>query len=235
MTARVLCIPVLRRAGGFLLALPEGSVPPTLLEGGLLDPPAGIIGPSTTLLVPGAEESEEGIDVPVEEDLQVLVVDYDNAALQFLSPYDPGSAEPVVCFLPASPSVFPDGAILLARVRAWLQTVAGDRAAFYSAAEDPEHLPEEAAQPQGVPEDAPPKAKAKPKRVTTAQLADQLGSLLTLVPALTAQVQELTSRQQSLEGRLDSTPPAQVPTHILLFSQAPKANPCRASRPLQQW
>ena len=32
--ARVLCAPVLRREGGFLLALPSGSVPPNLLKAG---------------------------------------------------------------------------------------------------------------------------------------------------------------------------------------------------------
>ena len=91
------------------------------------------------LLVPGAEESEEGMDVPVEEDLQVLVVDYDDAALQFLTPFDPAlSSRSCGPFTP------------------------------------PPRRPSK--EPPGLP-----KTKAKAKRVTAAQLADQLGSLLTLI------------------------------------------------------
>ena len=71
LTAGVLCIPVLLR---WLSArISSGSVPPAFLEAGLQDPPSGVIGPSTTFLVPGAEELEDGIHVPVEEDLQILV------------------------------------------------------------------------------------------------------------------------------------------------------------------
>ena len=57
--------------------------------------------------------------------------------LSITTPFDPASPEPVVPFSQARPSVFPDGAILLARVRAWLQTTAGERAAFDSAEAPP--------------------------------------------------------------------------------------------------
>ena len=221
LAARVLAIPVLRRPGGFLLALPDGSVPPALLEGGLQDPPSGIIGPSTALLVPGAEESEEGVDVPVEEDLQVLIVDYDDAALQFLTPFDPASPEPVVPFSQARPSVFPDGAILLARVNM------GERLERRGArgGEGADGRRSSWEEPPGHP-----KTKAKAKRVTTAQLADHLGSLLTLMPALTAQVQELASRPHR-----DRHPSGTACSSPAICTPRSKGEASCRSPPLQAW
>ena len=141
---------------------PSGRLPACLASGkctayvagrGLAENPLGTIGPSTTLLVPGA--AEWGVDVPVEEDLPILVVDYDDAALAYLSAYDPGSPEQVVPFSQAQPSIFPDDTILLARVRVWLQTVAGERAAFYSAAEVPDKGPDQGAPGEVQQEDLP--------------------------------------------------------------------------------
>ena len=127
---------------------------------------------TTTLLVAGAEETEEGIDIPVKENLQVLVVAYSDSALEFLSAYDPGSDEPIVPFSASQPSVFPDGAILLGRVWVCRQL--------------PETVPPSTLQPKipkkgrrggpitGSSSAGLAKVKAKPKRVTTAQLAHQL-------------------------------------------------------------
>ena len=48
----MICIPVLSRPGSFLLALPAGSVPPSLLLSGAEAEATGMRGPSTTLDVP---------------------------------------------------------------------------------------------------------------------------------------------------------------------------------------
>ena len=137
---RVLCVPVLPRDGGFLLALPAGSIPPSWLSRHQGAGAEDMIGPSTELTVPAVEEEEDGSEVPVDSPLQVLVVDFATSAASYLEPYDPASLEEPVPVLVASPQVFPHGPQLVSLCKGWLRTKAADRLAFYTAPEEEEEL-----------------------------------------------------------------------------------------------
>ncbi|CAE7881265.1 fat-7, partial [Symbiodinium microadriaticum] len=199
-SALVLCTPVFRRPGGFLLALPTGSVPPNLLSAGAEPDAQGMHGPSTTLEVPAAEEDEVGGERLLDgESLSVLLVDLDESAAAYLEPYDQDAGVQVVPFDPVHPDRFPDVTTLLQLTRAWCRSMVHERASFYTAAE------EDGEMHQAPLEEAPAKG-AKPKRVTTAQLQGQLASLLEVMPRLTGQLEQLTTRQQALEDQFASRP-----------------------------
>ena len=214
---RVLCIPVLRRAGGFLLALPAGAVPPSLLAQGNTGDPDAMFGPSTVLTVPAMEEQEDGAEVATETSIEVLVVDFSDAAASYLEPFDPLSLEDPVPFSEEAPQVFPECRQLVALSKSWVRSVEGERVAFYSALEGEGEAPGPA-----DPAEAPAAtAKAKAKRVTTAQLAEQLGSISQLLPAISDRLQDLAERQKELETKVTvqaTAPPAPGPAHKQPFA-----------------
>ena len=188
---RALCIPIMRRAGGFLLALPSGCLSAQALAEGLDADPNTVFGPSTSLTVQAVEEAEDGSEILVAEPLELMIVDLSDVAAPYLA------------------------AQLVSLSRAWLRTASEALGGFYSA-----HEPEEPATPaKGAGATTPgPAPKAKPKRVTTALLAEQLQSLLQLMPAMSDQMQDLVQRQQQLESRVSevgTTPP--VPLHRQQF------------------
>ncbi|CAE7475201.1 unnamed protein product, partial [Symbiodinium necroappetens] len=117
------------------LALPVGVVPPSLLEQGNEAVQGVMFGPSTTLSVPALVEEEDGGETPAASPLDVLVVDFEESAGQYLEPYDPLVLPDPVPFSAEAPSAFPDGARLVALCRAWVRTVEAERTAFYSAFE----------------------------------------------------------------------------------------------------
>ncbi|CAE7257709.1 unnamed protein product [Symbiodinium microadriaticum] len=155
---------------GFLLALPTGSVPPTLLAAGAEADATGMHGPSTTLEVAAVEEDEDGGERPVSDSLSVLLVDLSDDALQYLAPYDSEAGLAVVSFDLVHPDRFPGAEDLLVLARSWLRAAAHDRAALYTAAE-------EEREPQGAPQVESPLWRPaglkppKPKRVTHAPQA----------------------------------------------------------------
>ena len=156
--AQVLCVPVLLRPGGFLLALPTGSVPPSLLAAGAEADATGMHGPSTTLEVAAVEEDEDASERPVSDSLSVLVVDLSDDALQYLAPYDSEAGLAVVSFDPVHPDRFPSAEDLLVLARSWLRSAAHDRAACYTAAEEerePEGAPSGGALPGEAKGDGP--------------------------------------------------------------------------------
>ena len=123
----------------------------------------------------------------------------------------------------AASQVFPRWGRLLALTRAWLRTQQDDRLGFYSAVEEGEAgLPEEEA-PEAAPADpvGAKKAAAKAKRVTTNQLASQIDQLLSAMPRLTDQLQQLGARQQALEERVSAAPAGSTqrpkPAHQMPF------------------
>ena len=94
-------------------------------------------------------------------------------------------------FISLQPEATPVAEDLLAAAKAWLQQGPVDRMAFYSAQEGAE------------PQESQPKAKAKKaspkKRVTTADLAAQIGQLTTLLPQLATQLSVMQEKQEALE------------------------------------
>ena len=90
---------------------------------------------------------------------------------------------------------------LLAAARKWITEADVDRTAFYSAQEDP--LPE-GPEPAG-------KAKAKKaaakRKVTTADLAQQMSLLTNMLPQLAEQLTAARERQENLEKQVNASPP----------------------------
>ncbi|CAE7944072.1 swnK, partial [Symbiodinium necroappetens] len=167
-------VPVLRRAGGILAAVPVGAVDEALLEAGQGGGPELLIGPSCQISAGLAEEDEEGALRATGESTVVLVVDFAEDVVQHLSPYDPVTSPiEVQPFLSGSPHLMLVHFALVAAAKEWLVTLTGERMAFYSAAEEPE---QDAVNP---PEPGPKKKPAaKPKRPTTSQLAEQMETML---------------------------------------------------------
>ncbi|CAE7892814.1 unnamed protein product, partial [Symbiodinium sp. KB8] len=85
----------------------------------------------------------------------------------------------------------------LATARAWIAAEEGERLAFYSAAEGAD-VPGQGPTGLGEPKKRP---APKAKRHTNAQLAEQIGTLVDLIPALTQQMQDLSARQAALEKK----------------------------------
>ncbi|OLQ05070.1 hypothetical protein AK812_SmicGene11814 [Symbiodinium microadriaticum] len=186
------------RLAGILAAVPVGAVDEALLEAGQGGGPELLTGPSCQISAGLEEEDEEGALRATGESTVVLVVDFAEDVVQHLSPYDPVTSPiEVQPFLSGSPPhLMLVHFALVAAAKEWLVTLTGERMAFYSAAEEPE---QDAINP---PEPGPKKKlAAKPKRPTTSQLAEQMETMLSMLPALAQQVQEISSRQRALEGR----------------------------------
>ena len=161
--------------------------------------------------------------MPTEEMCTVLLVDFSEEVFPLLSRYDPvTSPAEAAHVVPESPHLQVSFEEARQSALAWVASEEGERLAFYSAAEGAEPSPV----PGGPMEAAAPKRKTAPraKRPTNAQLSEQLGALVELIPSLTQQVQELATRQTALEKRAAPVAAPPLPAHRLAFPQ-PNAAP----------
>ena len=200
-------VPLLRRTDGILAAVPIGALADAMVDAGQTGGLDLTVGPSCQVSAGLAEEDDEGALQPTGEVTGVLVVDFSEEVVQHLSRYDPvTSPSEATPFLSGSPHLMPVHSGVLAAAREWVASLTGERMAFYSAAEE---LDAGIAAP---PEPAPKrKVQAKAKRATNAQLAEQLDSMLALLPALAQQVQDLSSRQTVLEAKAKGPPSNKAP------------------------
>ena len=101
-----------------------------------------------------------------------LLLDLEEDALTFMSLFHPvadsGLAE---SFEATAPHMIPSGPAALEKAREWTSGEHTPRLTYYSAQED-------GAEPPPAPAEVAPKRVAKPKRVTTAHLADQMAHIL---------------------------------------------------------
>ncbi|CAE7829752.1 unnamed protein product [Symbiodinium sp. CCMP2592] len=204
-----LLLPLLRRPGAFLAALLEDVQ--SLSTGEALS----VFGPSVVVSVPAVEEGDLGEDVAAGYDIQVILLDLDESLLSFMGPFDPVT-EPglVVGFEPAAPHVMPAPEDLMKAAVDW---VSGDQApglAYVTAQEGSEGH-----------EDAQPKRAARAKRVTTAQLAEQVNQLASVLPGLVEQVRLVSERQAA---QASAPQPPAAPPHQQNF---PQLGPTPAPQP----
>ena len=194
---RFLCTPVFLRPGGLLLALPPEFG--DLLEVNASAPvPSPFPGPFRLAAVPAAEEDESGEESLVGMDLPLVLADMEEGILTSMVPHDPvtdvGALE---TFMAEMPHLFPSSEGLLAVARDWI-------------AEETAILPYHSAQEEPGPATAPAAKKAAAKkRVTTAQLADQVTALASVLPELMEQMKQLSARQDRVEK--EPLPPAASP------------------------
>ena len=194
-------IPVLPREGGFLLAVPESFLTDDILLDTMIDDEqAGLIGPSKDFTAPLIEEDEDGLGVAaIGVEARFIVVDVSDAGLSMLRDYDPVTDpslnhQPYAVTRPEAIVNIPD---VVPKIEQWiLMTSNLPRLDFYSAREEPETLPK-----------GPPVKRQASKKLTNAQLAEQ-------VSALAAQMQTLTKQQQNLLNlaQASSAIPAAAPT-----------------------
>jgi len=237
--SETLALVVMVRPGGFLVAVPVGFIPASVLDVGNAPSPPGPVGPSTVLSVPGAV-LDNGTLSPTGSSLSVVVVDFAESLLSQLHPL-PAFSEVQFAFDPEQPYAVPSPLVLVARVKEWLE--AGGESGpmgYVTAVTDVEDIdgveleegdlpemegPPEASTPPGTPKEKKPSRRTAPgpgrpstgeKRHTVASLASSLHELIQVNTGLSQQVQNLTLRQQDLEKRTIAPSQALVSPHALL-------------------
>ena len=211
----VTALVVLKREKGLLLALPPSALSQEVLTRGKLGHAEDVFGPSAIVTVPGVILDGGNISA-TGTSFEVLLIDCLSEVVHSLREYR-AFEEIIYGFEDGSSFSLPDPVEITAKALAWVETVSPvlERVGFYSALEE-----EVAETPRGnvplLPEgDATPRRRkpgqqrstqsAKPKKVTTADLATSMEGLLKAIPALTMQVEQLQIRQQEFEQSLSTT------------------------------
>ena len=196
-------IVVLKRAGGCLLAIPEGFLSvEDLKEGGEM---GSVLGSSVSMVVNAMHvDGPSGLEIPV------VIADVDQAIVGAMR-HAEEVEETAMPFLPEDPFALPSGDELVAKSLAWLQnTTLDQQEGWYSqevTAESEINTPK-------APKARPSRAKAtaagdtgsgvagKPKRQTTATLVASVQAMMDTLPALSLQMQEMMDRQLNMEEQL---------------------------------
>ena len=183
-SSKCFALPVLSRTGGLLLCVPRGCLSEELLVDMMATEDSSfMIGSSKGITVSLVEEGGDGQPVLVGAQSNCLIVDFSNDVLPSLHDYDPAVEEVVVGFSETYPGAIPMHSELLLLAQEWVASQGVERVNFYSAQEEPSGEPLMKSSP---------KKAAVPKRVTNAQVLEQ-------VAALVSQVKVLAARQDQME------------------------------------
>ena len=193
---RCFAIPILCRRGGLLLNVPRGVVSEDALIDSLhVEDDSGMLGPSKGVSAHLCEEDEEGNIIVRQDSVNSLVIDFSDEVLPLLREYGAAIADEgdIVPFSVTVPTALPSHTEVCEYAASWIGQTGPERVNFYSAQEDPEVPVAEKAAAEI--KSSPPTKKANVvKRVTNAQVLDQLSTLV-------AQVKTLTARQDALESQ----------------------------------
>ena len=198
---------VMKRNGGLLLGLPVGFIPVEDLQAASDQESGSVLGPHTTFTIPAIRE--DGQAVLEGQDVEVLVIDASDDVLPALGNFE--SVDGASFFFADDASLAPAPDQLLRAVKDWLAAQSSTKTAFYSADEemipDPVLVPETPMEPdQNLEEETPkgrrPAAAKAGKRVTTASLAEQLGSVTELLPAIASRLDMIQQEQITMKGQL---------------------------------
>ncbi len=214
---------VMTRSGGLLLAAPVEFFPEEQLAEGNTQQDDLMLGMSSVFQVP-AMMFQDGAMVPLGIQMSVLVVDCHESICQHMKPLEMESF--IQRFSPEDVDSFPDPASLVGQSLEWLQRNAGgERAAQYSSEVTAESQAGQKAEerPRGRPKPKPKldrrpagvTSTEKPKRTTTAGLAQSMESM-------SATLAKLLERQQVLEDQVRHPPnPTTAALQRPLSSQFP--------------
>ena len=212
-------IPVFSRSQGVLLAIPVDFLPREVLEEGQAARSTEAVGPSKLVKCPGVQEAENGEEVPIGVEVSCLLVDFSMEIMPHLREFDPVTdTSDILHFWPELPETLPLSASLLEQALDWISKESDTRVHYYSAVE------EEAAPGVFVGPSAK-KVAVKPKKVTTAVLADQLALLTESIPVLTQQLEKLRADHARLEGVVTRGQEVQKPPHQMDFPQPSSPGP----------
>eukprot|EP00435_Cladocopium_sp_Y103_P034629 s2642_g9.t1 len=220
----VFVIPVLSRKDGILLALPREALPESLIASSVLLPEDSLLGPSTVVSVPLVMEDTNGGELQLGADAEVILADFHGKVVLRMRDFDPVTEGPpaIMHFYGEDIDMYPSAAHLLDQSLRWIESMADDRLAFYSAEDEPPvspPKPKTAAAGKA-------KAKAATKKVTTATLSEQLSSLAQALPAISSQLASLQGRQDKMEALLTSPALASKrQPHRMDFERPPQAVP----------
>ena len=198
--------------------LPEGVLPAEDLQwANAAEVGGSVLGPSTTLRVSGVV-SDGGVDALTGATMNVLVVDMDASVLSQMRVA--GDVEDLAtAFDPDDRFAIPSPDELLEWMSSsGLQALEANYTPEVTAAEAEEEVPLLAAAPKRQRRKPPGGATATgdggpPKRATTATLAASMETVLQTLPVLTAQMQQLLTRQEDLETSMQrGVSSASVPT-----------------------
>ena len=188
-------VPILSRRGGFLLNIPRGVISEDALIDSLqVEDESCLLGPSKGVSAHLCEEDEEGNIALRQESVNSLVIDFSDDVLPLLREYGASGPEEdeIVPFAENFPTALPSYTEVLEAATAWIGQSGTQRVNFYSAQEDPEEPAVEKA--AAVVKPSPSKKAPTVKRVTNAQVLDQLSTLV-------AQMKSLSARQDALESQ----------------------------------
>ena len=229
--AFAVCLVVLKRDSGLLLAVPKDFFTEEVLAAAQFSEPQELLGPSVVRTVPAsrlANFSGGAPPVTPEMDVEVVLIDTTSEVMEHLSLCDPAHHfwDMVHFFNESINEMFPIQDSLVAAAWDWiLSPSAGDRMQFYSAEEEavpecPIEEEEEEEEPVEVPsptpkrravpsstgggpkKPAPKDAGPKQKKPTVAALATSLEGLSQSIPALVAEIASLSERTQAVEENL---------------------------------
>ena len=188
-------IPVMSRRHGLLLCIPRGVISEDVLIDCLTgEDSAHPIGPSKGIPVQLQEESDEQEVIPVPGTVGVFLVDFSDDVLAWMREYDPNvdAADTIMSYSTEHPFAMPVVSQLVPIAQEWISSQGSDRVNFYSALEEQEPTPIFKANAKGV---GKPK-QSQPKRVTNAQMMEQM-------EVMVAQMKALAARTDMLEQAKD--------------------------------
>ena len=200
---------VMKRQGGLLLGLPIGFIPLEDLQAASDLAEESLLGPHNTFTVPAIRE--DGQAVLEGQDVEVLVIDAGDAVLKGMADFN--ELDGASFYFADDPALAPSPQALFQVVKDWLGVQASTKAAFYSADEEmipaEEEVPVTPAEPQleaadATPSKRKPAAKAGKARVTTASLAEQIGSMSSLLPSIASRLDQLQLEQNVMREQLAS-------------------------------
>ena len=191
----VLALVVMRRQGGFMLALPMESIPGEDLDGATED---SLVGPHTVLTVPGGFRDEaSGEFTRADIDLEVLVVDLKEEAQVGLELFDASvHSSDLLTGFAEELAMVPDPITLLTYTKQWIGVMDVQRVNFYSADEG------EQAPAAKVGAKAKQKAGAAAKgqkQMSAKKVAEAIGSMSELLPSFAAQLAAIQEEQKRMQ------------------------------------
>jgi hypothetical protein len=209
-----------RRAGGILLVFPDHVIEEEFLRLHAVPSEEGgepLVGPFQRFRVPIMLSGEDDVLVLSEELGSVVVMDMNLPGAHSVLMSFPEEGEEVDLinhFAYSDSEARPDFVALSAKVREWISLAEGkERLVFYPAAEEEEGRPSPTAKRAARPKASPGTStqpgkqggipKAGPKKHTVASLAQQLETVLAVLPTITDQLTSLTLRQEAMEGGAD--------------------------------
>ena len=222
--ATTFALVVLRRLGGMLLAVPVDFFAPELVAAGLTASAEDQLGQSTTVVVPAGVMGhlEDALPpVPLEgEQMEVLLIDVSLEVGSQVRPFVEAEhdLESVHAFVPDNPLQVPMVQPLVDAAWSWVAGPgSGDRAAFYSATEEGDVVPETpvdtpAAKTRSrvkAPTGTLPEGPKKPCQ-TVASLSQSFSEISSVLPQLMQQMESLSHAENGKHGGSALARPANI-------------------------